>query len=324
MYHQLNYYWDLGWTCPVCVLEYMTVCVGGGREKLCGCAMVVFRCGYVCGCLLLLPNKLGELFFRWDCRLSICILWAMAFSSLHLTWLSASSSLSWASSLTIWRSLWCCMLKFCLFHPVLILCLSSNSAFNFFNSKVEGGILGLDVRAMIWLAGVTVWAFNCWPLVVKRWTTTGDVACPPGPDLWWSKPELSIFHKVGAVCADCIILILELKVLMAASSKFGLMLGSAIMSLTIVWLGHINCSLHYGSKGVEVECFFINCSVIVGPSLSRGVSLGQILFPVHLLFHNSIGLMESTWLTKVWSRGVGLPFPSSQKFLSLDVWKYNL
>ena len=39
---------------------------------------------------------------------------------------------------------------------------------------------------------------------------------------------------MGVACADCIILILELKVLMATCSKFGLMLKLAMMTWTIV------------------------------------------------------------------------------------------
>ena len=42
---------------------------------------------------------------------------------------------------------------------------------------------------------------------------------------------------MGVACADCIVLILECKVLMAACSKFGLMLHSAMMSWTIVSSG---------------------------------------------------------------------------------------
>ena len=57
------------------------------------------------------------------------------------------------------------------------------------------------------------------------------VSCP---DLWWSKPELSIFPIMVVACADCIVLILEFNVFMAAYSKSELMLGSAIMSWTIV------------------------------------------------------------------------------------------
>ena len=125
--HLLNCYWYFGWTCPLCVLVCMAVCVGGGREKLCWCGMLcwgVAMFGSVCCCCLISQ----ESWSIWDCRFSVCLLWAMAFSSLHLTRLDASSSLLWASSLTIWRSLWCCMLKFCIVQSVLILCLTSNSA----------------------------------------------------------------------------------------------------------------------------------------------------------------------------------------------------
>ena len=43
-------------------------------------------------------------------------------------------------------------------------------------------------------------------------------------------------------------------------------------------LGHIHCSLHYGPDGVGKYGVSINCSTIVGPSLSRGIVLGWMHF----------------------------------------------
>ena len=120
--HHVKYYWCFGWTCPVCVLVCMTVWVGLVGERNCAdvaCCIEVWLCLGVCCCCLISWDSWSIC----DCRLSVFLLWAMAFSSLHLTWVSTSSSLLWASSLTIWQSLWCCMLKFCLIHSVLILCL---------------------------------------------------------------------------------------------------------------------------------------------------------------------------------------------------------
>ena len=193
----------------VCVLVCMTVCVGGGREKLCCCGMLcwgVAMFGGVCCCCLIS----WESWSIWNCRFSICLLWAMAFSSLDLTWLSASSSLLWISSLTIWRSLWCCMLKFCFINSVLILCFSSSSAFNLFNSKVEGGCWGWFLELLFdWLGSLCELSIA---------------------DPWWLKGKLLL---VCVACADWIILFLDLTLLiMAVWSKFGEILGSALRSWT--------------------------------------------------------------------------------------------
>ena len=208
--HQLKCYWDFGWTCPVSVLVCMTVSVScGGREKLCCCSMLCWGAamfGSVCCCCLIS----WESWSIWDCRFTICLLWAMDFSSLNLTWLNAWSSLLWASSLTIWRSLWCCMFKFCFIHSMLILCLSSNSAFNLFNSKIEGGCWGWLLELLFnWLGTLSEFSIS---------------------DFWWSKGELPL---VGVACADCIVLLLDHIVLIALYSKFGGgNLGSALRSWT--------------------------------------------------------------------------------------------
>ena len=177
----------------VCVLVCMTVCVGGGRDKLCWCGMLhwgVPMFGGVCFCCLIS----WESWSIWDCRFCICLLCPMAFSLQNLTWLSASSSLLWASSLTIWRSLWCCMIKFCLIHFMLILCPSSNSAFNLFNSKVEG---------------------VCWGWLLELlFDWHGSLSELPIADPRWSKGELLL---VGIAYADCIIL---LTLLMVVWSRF--------------------------------------------------------------------------------------------------------
>ena len=189
----------------MCWCVWLCVCQWWGREIVL-MWHVVLRCGYAWGCLLLLSDKL-ESWSIWDYRFSICLHWAMAFSSLNLTWLSASSSLLWPCLSQFRGPCDVAWLNFvwyipCWFYvplPILLLSLIS---------KVEEGCWGWLLGAVIWLAWVIVWTSNCWLLVVKRWTTTG-----------------------GLACADCIIL---LTLLMAVCSSFWLMLGSALRSWTIV------------------------------------------------------------------------------------------
>ena len=72
---------------------------------------------------------------------------------------------------------------------------------------------------------------------------------------------------MGVACADCIVLVLELKVLMAAHSKFELMLGSAMMSWTIV-----SPELSPSGQGI-----FIVVSIMGLGVLKWGVSLSTVM-----------------------------------------------
>ena len=84
------------------------------------------------------------------------------------------------------------MLKFCYIHSVLIVCLSSNSAFNPFNSKVEGGCWGWLLELLFdWLGSLSELSIA---------------------DPWWSKGKLLL---VGVACADCITLFPDLTLVMA-------------------------------------------------------------------------------------------------------------
>ena len=82
--------------------------------------------------------------------------------------------------------------QFCFTHSVLILCLSSNSAFNLFNSKVEGG-------SWDWLLDLLFdWLGSLSELTIA--------------DPMWSKGKLLL---VGVACADCISLFPDLTLLIA-------------------------------------------------------------------------------------------------------------
>ena len=104
---------------------------------------------------------------------------------------------------------------------------------------------------------VSIWGFKSWNQVIKTELWEVGVACASSPGLWWSKPEL---WEVGMVCVsspglrwskpelwgwagvgvawwlgvDILGLITECKVFMAVLSKPQWILGSAIISLTMV------------------------------------------------------------------------------------------
>ena len=169
-------------------------------------------------------------------------------------------------------------------------------------------MLGLVVRAVFWLAGVIVWVFQ--------------FLTPGGQKVnyyWWVWFLLTALYYL-----------LTLQYYMAVCSKFGGMLGSAMRSWTNyvlraepIWLGHIDCSLHYVSRGgVEVgsvyqlQCYCRPLPVCV---LAMDACSSASAIP-HVLWTNG---MLHDWLW-VGQGGSGLSFPSSQTFPSIDVWKYNL
>ena len=58
--HQLNCYWHLGWTYLLCVLVCMTASVWVVGKRIVLLCHIVLVCGYVCGCLLLFPDRFGR------------------------------------------------------------------------------------------------------------------------------------------------------------------------------------------------------------------------------------------------------------------------